>query len=67
MDEADGGDPFSSVFTTLAWDGADKVAFFDLHLQRLSEHASRLRIDLPDDLQRDFILTPTWITLIIRL
>ena len=56
MDEADGGDPFSSVFTTLAWDGADKVAFFDLHLQRLSEHASRLRIDLPEDLKSSVLI-----------
>lgn len=56
MDEADDEDPFSSVFTTLAWDGADKVAFFDLHLQRLSEHASRLRIDLPDDLKSSVLI-----------
>jgi len=56
VDEADGGEPFSSVFTTLPWDGADKVAFFDLHLQRLSERASRLRIDLPDDLKSSVLI-----------
>lgn len=56
MDEADDGDPFSSVFTTLAWDGADKVGFFDFHLQRLSEHANRLRIDLPNDLKSSVLI-----------
>ena len=41
----------TSVFTTLRWDGGGRVAWLALHLARMREHAQRLRIEWPDDLQ----------------
>lgn len=48
-------DPFSSVFTTLAWDGGDSLAFLQEHLQRMEKHAERLDIKLPIDIEEKII------------
>ena len=42
--------PRDAVFTTALWDGGFALADWELHLQRLSEHAKLLRIELPNDL-----------------
>ncbi|MBL6731981.1 MAG: aminotransferase class IV [Candidatus Poseidoniaceae archaeon] len=42
--------PRDSVFTTVMWDGEGSVADFVAHLARLKNHAERLRIELPSDL-----------------
>ena len=39
--------PGESAFTTLPWDGGERVAFGRLYLQRLREHADRLEIAWP--------------------
>ena len=38
------GNPRDAVFTTALWDGAFALADWGLHLQRLNEHAGRLRL-----------------------
>lgn len=51
--------PRDAVFTTTLWDGGFALADWDLHLQRLTQHAKLLRIELPDDLSKhlaDFFL-----------
>ena len=40
--------PRDSVFTTLVWNGGSKIADFNKHMNRLAEHAQRLRIKLPE-------------------
>ena len=42
--------PRDAVFTTALWDGGFALADWELHLQRLGEHAKLLRIELPNDL-----------------
>ena len=42
--------PRDAVFTTVLWDGGSKIADFEQHLDRLKNHAKRLRISLPDNL-----------------
>lgn len=44
--------PRDSVFTTVTWDGLHHIADLQTHLQRLSSHAKRLRLDLPMDLEK---------------
>ena len=38
--------PRDAVFTTALWDGGFALADWELHLQRLGEHAKLLRIEL---------------------
>ena len=40
--------PRDYVFTTLAWNGGSKIADIKKHMDRLHEHAQRLRINLPE-------------------
>ena len=40
--------PRDSVFTTLVWNGGSKIADLKKHMNRLHEHAQRLRIHLPE-------------------
>tara|TARA_B100000424_G_scaffold268984_1_gene264952 strand:- start:532 stop:1299 length:768 start_codon:yes stop_codon:yes gene_type:complete len=44
--------PGSAVFTTVLWDGGSKIADFHRHMARLRNHAERLRIDLPDNIEQ---------------
>ena len=44
--------PRSAVFTTVLWDGGSKIADFSRHMVRLRNHAERLRIDLPDNVEQ---------------
>ena len=44
--------PRSAVFTTVLWDGDSKIADFPRHMVRLRNHAERLRIDLPDNIEQ---------------
>ena len=46
-------DPFSSVFSTLAWDGKGNLAFLQDHLDRMNRHAERLDIKLPINLKEE--------------
>ncbi len=46
-------DPFSSVFSTLAWDGKRNLAFLQEHLDRMKRHAERLDIKLPINLKEE--------------
>ena len=41
--------PREAVFTTALWDGNAKIANFDKHMERLRNHAGRLRINLPEN------------------
>jgi branched-subunit amino acid aminotransferase/4-amino-4-deoxychorismate lyase len=52
MSETKDANPRGLVFTTMVWDQAVYVADFDRHLQRLVEHARRLRIPWPADFQQ---------------
>jgi len=45
--------PTSAVFTTVLWDGGLKIADFNRHITRLKQHAERLRIVLPEYLERE--------------
>jgi branched-subunit amino acid aminotransferase/4-amino-4-deoxychorismate lyase len=49
------GNPRDAVFTTALWDGAFALADWGLHLQRLNEHAGRLRLQLPLDLTQQLL------------
>ena len=53
QDEAAQSRPRDSVFTTVTWDGLHHVADFQIHLNRLSNHAERLRMPLPENLQSE--------------
>ena len=44
--------PRSAVFTTVLWDGGSKIADFPRHMLRLRNHAKRLRIELPDNIEQ---------------
>ena len=44
--------PRSAVFTTVLWDGGSKIADFPRHMLRLRNHAERLRIELPDNIEQ---------------
>ena len=55
MSEGDSSNPRDAVFTTALWDGAFALADWELHLQRLSEHAKRLRLELPADLTQQLL------------
>lgn len=44
--------PRDAVFTTVLWDGSFSLADWTLHLQRLTEHAKLLRIELPANLSQ---------------
>lgn len=41
--------PRDAVFTTALWDGGFCLADWNLHVQRLGEHAKLLRIDVPNN------------------
>ena len=43
--------PRDSVFTTLVWNGGSQIADFSEHMNRLQEHAQRLRIKLPENIE----------------
>ncbi len=45
------GDPASEVFTTLGWDGGERLMAPDLHFARLHRHARRLGITLPEGIE----------------
>ena len=49
----DGQSPFSSVFTTIPWDGDGGFAFLEDHLKRMHSHADRLRIGIPNDFHHE--------------
>ena len=51
QDEAAQSRPRDSVFTTVTWDGLHHVADLKAHLNRLSNHAIRLRMNLPENLE----------------
>ena len=51
QDEAAQSRPRDSVFTTVTWDGLHHVADLKAHLNRLSNHAIRLRMTLPENLE----------------
>ncbi|MBO57741.1 MAG: hypothetical protein CMA77_01955 [Euryarchaeota archaeon] len=42
---------YSSVFTTMRWDGDSSVAHFASHFQRFKNHSLRLNIELPKDIE----------------
>ena len=44
--------PRNAVFTTVLWDGGSKIADFPRHMVRLRNHAERLRIELPDNIEQ---------------
>lgn len=44
--------PRDSVFTTFTWDGSGSIADLAKHLVRISEHSTRLRLSLPDNLEQ---------------
>ena len=50
-DEAGQSRPRDSVFTTVTWDGLSHFADYKTHLKRLSDHAKRLRISLPENIE----------------
>jgi branched-subunit amino acid aminotransferase/4-amino-4-deoxychorismate lyase len=54
-DETGQSRPRDSVFTTVTWDGLSHFADFETHLKRLSDHAKRLRLSLPENLQSEII------------
>jgi len=43
-----GHDPYSEAWSTIAWDGEDKLLAAGLHFDRLERHSRRLGFDLPD-------------------
>ena len=45
--------PRDSVFTTMAWNGGSKIADLKKHMNRLHEHAQRLRINLPGNTESE--------------
>lgn len=53
QDEPAQSRPRDSVFTTVTWDGLHHVADFQVHLNRLSNHAERLRMNLPENLEAE--------------
>lgn len=53
QDEAAQSRPRDSVFTTVTWDGLHHVADLKAHLNRLSNHAIRLRMTLPENLEAE--------------
>ena len=53
QDEAAQSRPRDSVFTTVTWDGLHHVADLKAHLKRLSNHAIRLRMTLPENLETE--------------
>ena len=53
QDEAAQSRPRDSVFTTVTWDGLHHVADLKAHLNRLSNHAIRLRMTLPENLENE--------------
>ncbi len=53
QDEAAQSRPRDSVFTTVTWDGLHHVADLESHLNRLTNHAIRLRMSLPEDLESE--------------
>ena len=53
QDEAAQSRPRDSVFTTVTWDGLHHVADLKAHLKRLSNHAIRLRMTLPENLEAE--------------
>jgi len=52
-DETGQSRPRDSVFTTVTWDGLCHFADFQTHLNRLSNHAERLRLNLPENLESE--------------
>ena len=53
QDEPAQSRPRDSVFTTVTWDGLHHVADFQIHLNRVSNHAGRLRMTLPENLESE--------------
>ena len=49
MGEEETKTPRDAVFTTALWDGGFSLADWTLHLQRFTEHAKLLRIELPSN------------------
>jgi|TARA_B110000438_G_scaffold53599_2_gene53747 branched-subunit amino acid aminotransferase/4-amino-4-deoxychorismate lyase len=49
-------DPYSEAWSTIAWDGRDKLLAASLHFDRFVRHSKRLGFDLPKDFrERIFI------------
>ena len=55
MSEGDSSNPRDAVFTTALWNGAFALADWELHVQRVTEHAKRLRLELPSDLTQKLL------------
>jgi len=55
MGEDDSGNPRDAVFTTALWNGAFALADWGLHVQRLTEHAKRLRLEIPSNLTQQLL------------
>ena len=47
--------PRDAVFTTALWDGGFALADWELHHQRLVEHAKLLRIKLPTNISQQLL------------
>ena len=54
MQETNSSNPRNAVFTTLLWDGGSHLADFDAHLERMKQHAQRLRITWPEKITDKF-------------
>lgn len=52
MSEGIDASPRDLVFTTMVWDQAQCIADLDAHLERMEDHAKRLRIEWPADMKQ---------------
>ncbi len=55
MSVGNSGNPRDAVFTTALWNGAFALADWELHVQRLAEHAKQLRLDLPSNMTQQLV------------
>ena len=47
-----GSDPYSEAWSTIAWDGKNKLLAANLHFDRFERHSKRLGFDLPNDFSK---------------
>ena len=47
--------PCDGVFTTLAWDGDEKILLLEKHIDRLKDHCQKLSINYPKNFNEKFI------------
>ena len=55
MGDEESKNPRDAVFTTALWDGGFSLADWTLHLQRFTEHAKLLRIELPSNFSQQIV------------